>query len=297
MVGTQGDSMHRASRWPVGTFLVVLVATSSLFWAFAWMVASGAWPFGPPKAREWFVTGLMWCPALAALIACTIARTPYARLGTRLPRGRWLGIAYLYPVAYLLVAYAIVWMSGFGSFDPAVFAEDAAKRFPFAGASSTWVAVLATLSIGVLVEMGRSLGEELGWRGLLAPAWTERWGLAVGGLASGLVWGLWHLPLLTAFGFGELPVAYAIGCFLVSIVSLGYVCAWLRQRSRSVWPAVVVHAVHNALMYPLFEMMTGAGERTAYASGETGFALALANVGGALLVWRSTRRIAVLQTR
>jgi uncharacterized protein len=109
------------------------------------------------------------------------------------------------------------------------------------------------------------------------------------------------VPLFVPIGFGALPAGYAIACFLVSTTSLGYVCAWLRWRSNSVWPAVVLHSVHNALLYPLFEMATAPdGDRTAYATGETGFAIALVNVVGALLVWRSRRvargQAAVAQT-
>ena len=275
-------------RGTVAGFFVWLLVLSSLFWALAWVAASGAWTFGAPKAREWFVTGLMWCPGLAALIACATTKTPWRTLGLHLPRGRWLGIGYAYPLAYLVIAYAAIWGLGFGAFDTAAFAQDAGKRWSLAGSNAIVVGVLATLTVGVLVEIGRSLGEEIGWRGLLSPAWTARWGLTIGGAASGLAWGVWHLPLLTAFGFGELPAWYAIALFVLDIVAVGYVCAWLRWRSGSVWPAVVVHSVHNALLYPLFDMnTTPIGTRTAYAVGETGFALAAVNIVFACLVWRS----------
>jgi membrane protease YdiL (CAAX protease family) len=215
-----------------------------------------------------------------------------------LPRGRWLAFAYLYPATYLLAAYAIVWASGFGAFDTTMLAEDAGKRYALpAGLSPVLVATVATATVGVLVEIGRSLGEELGWRGFLSPALSAKRGLEFGGLASGAIWGLWHFPLLIAIGFGTLPAGYALACFLVSTTSLGYVCAWLRWRSRSVWPAVVVHSVHNALLYPVLEMATAPdGDRTQFATGETGFALALVNVVGALAVWRSRRGSSAIRT-
>lgn len=281
---------RRFGRGTLAAFFVWLVVLSSLFWAVAWLAASGAYTFGGAKPREWFVTGLMWCPGLAALIACATTRTSLRALGMRLPRLRWLGIAYLYPLVYLVVAYALVWGLGIGTFDPTAWADDAAKRWSLTGTSAIVTGVLATLTIGVLVEIGRSLGEEIGWRGLLAPAWTARWGLLAGGVGSSVVWGLWHLPLLTAFGFGPVPTWYAVPMFLCVIVPVGYVCAWLRWRSHSVWPAVVVHCVHNALLYPLFDMNTvPAGPGTAYATGETGYALAVVNLIFAAFVWRSTR--------
>jgi membrane protease YdiL (CAAX protease family) len=278
-------------RGTLAAFFAWLVVLSSLFWVVAWLAASGTYTFGGAKSREWFVTGLMWCPGLAALIACATTRTPFAVLGFQLPRLRWLGIAYLYPLAYLVIAYALIWAFGIGGFDATAFAEDAAKRWSLTGTSAIVTGVLALLTIGVLVEVGRSLGEEIGWRGLLSPAFVERWGLLAGGIGSGLVWGLWHLPLLTAFGFGELPTWYAVPMFLCVVAPVGFVCAWLRWASGSVWPAVIVHCVHNALLYPMFDMNTvPAGASTAWATGETGWALAVVNVVFAFFVWRSVHR-------
>ena len=279
-------------RTPVALFLVLLVLSSAVFWWLSWRAASGAWPLQGPKVREWLVTGLMWCPGLSALVACAIARTGWNDLGMALPRARWLGFAFAYPLAYLVAAYLIVWLGGFGTHDPAMVEEDWTKRYALSGkVSPMLVAFLVTATIGVLVETGRSFGEELGWRGFLSPALSARFGLERGGPASGAIWGLWHFPLFLALGFGTLSAPYALTCFLVSTTSLGYVMAWMRERSGSVWPAVLVHCVHNAMLYPIFDMATvPVGERTAYVTGETGFALALVNVVGALLVWRVRRR-------
>ena len=40
-----------------------------------------------------------------------------------------------------------------------------------------------------------ALGEEYGWRGLLWEAWRP-YGIVRANLAIGLVWGLWHAPLI-----------------------------------------------------------------------------------------------------
>jgi membrane protease YdiL (CAAX protease family) len=285
--------MHVArsiGRGTLAAFFTWLLVLSVPLWALAWAWGSGTWTPGVPKAREWFVTAIMWCPGLAALIACATTRTSFGVLGFRLPRAKWLGAAYVYPLAYLVIAYALIWGLGIGTFDASAFLADSEKKWSLTGAAAITAGVLATLTVGVLVEIGRSLGEEIGWRGLLSPALSMRWGLLLGGIVSSIVWGLWHLPLLTAFGFGELPTWYAWLFFMLGIVPLGFVCAWLRWRSRSVWPAVIVHSVHNALLFPFFDMNTApVGTTTAYATGETGFALAAVNLVFAFLVWRSTR--------
>ena len=284
----------RSATWPrVFLFLGLLVLLTSGFWALSWLAALGNWSFGGPKTRELFVTGLMWCPGIAALLACALLRKPLSSLGMRLPRMRYLGLGYAYPVLYLAAAYALIWCLGFGTPDIAPMASDAGKRFTLQGSPALLVVVsiAVTASIGVLVEIGRSLGEELGWRGFLVPELAGRYRLGLAGVLSGLIWGLWHFPLFLASGFGGIPAWYALACFILAIVPLGYVCAWLRWRSGSVWPAVVLHAAHNALLYPVFDAMTMPhGELAGYFIGETGAALAGVNMVGALLLWRATRR-------
>jgi uncharacterized protein len=292
--------VRKVSSRGLTSFMLILVGLSTAFWVLAWLSVSGAWTFGAPKAREWFVTGLMWCPGVAALLACTLDRVPFARLGLRLPRAGWLGMGYLIPLAYLTLAYGIVWVGGFGRFDPSTLAADTSKRYSLdvSPAGLAFVGFAVTASVGVLGEIGRSLGEELGWRGLLSPALVERYGLEVGGLASGAIWALWHMPLLCAYGFGPLPTWYALGCFMVAVISVGYVCAWLRLRSRSVWPAVLLHSTHNALLYAVFDGMTAPiGHVTARATGETGFALAIASASMAVLVWRMHARCGVTRAQ
>lgn len=274
----------------MAVFFATLVVLSLAFWALAWLEAAGAWAPGSREARQWFVTGLMWCPGLAAL-AAVAGNADRALLGLALPRFRWLGVGLAWPLCYIGAAYALVWAAGFGQFDAAPLVEQAQKRHGLDGTAALAVGLLAPATFGVLAEIGRSLGEELGWRGFLAPAWTERWGLEVGGLLSGLVWALWHLPLLLAYGFGDVPTAFAVACFVVDVAALGYACAWLRWRSGSVWPAVLLHAMHNAVLYAVFDLVTTPVDgRTAWAAGEGGFALAAANVAAAAALWACRRR-------
>lgn len=279
--------------WPrVLVFLGWLLLLSSGFWLLTWLAATGRWTFGAPQTREWFVTGLMWCPGIAALLACAGLRKPLASLGLGLPHGRYLGFGYLYPVGYLTLAYAAIWGLEIGTLDAAPLAQEAGRRYSLQAAPVLLAAlsIALTASIGVLAELGRSLGEELGWRGFLVPELCRRYRLELAGVLSGLLWALWHFPLALGGGFGALPAWYALGCFVLTVVSVAYVCAWLRWRSGSVWPAVMLHSVHNALLFPVFDGMTAAnGAVTAYFTGETGIALTVVNLAGALLLWRATR--------
>jgi len=262
----------------IAVFLALTVALTTSFWILSWLSVTGRWQFGGPKIREMFVTGMMWCPGVAAWLTCVFTGKPWRELGLELPAGRYLGIAFGLPLACIAAGYGLLWATGLGTLDVAAFADVARKRFPLPGfsiAGAVMFSFAVTATIGVLAETGRSLGEEIGWRGFLVPELLRRQGLIAAATTSSLAWALWHFPLLIPLG-SETPMVFAMGCFLVMVVSIGFVCAWLRQRSGSLWPAVVVHSVHNAALYAFFDALTvPVGEVGKYAVGETGFACAL----------------------
>jgi membrane protease YdiL (CAAX protease family) len=80
-------------------------------------------------------------------------------------------------------------------------------------------------------------------------------------LASGLIWGLWHVPLVLAgvYAAGPSPVLSA-ALLIVTATSLGYVLARMRLETGSIWPAIVLHAAWNSIIQgPFDEATTGAG--------------------------------------
>jgi membrane protease YdiL (CAAX protease family) len=247
---------------------------------------------GRGEGMRLYVTGLMWCPALAALLACRIGRLPLATLGWRWPPARWLWLSYLLPVAYGLLVYVPVWLLGLGDFGAADYGAYAGKMLGFAPWPA-WVRVLLMIvlqaSAGFVLSCASALGEELGWRGFLAPALLARFGFTGGSCLTGLIWASWHVPVLFWLNYGdETPRAFAMACFTLSLVGISFVCSWLRLRTGSVWPAVVLHASHNVFITPVFSMLTVANARTPWAIDEFGFMLAIVSV--ALGAWAWSKR-------
>jgi membrane protease YdiL (CAAX protease family) len=80
---------------------------------------------------------------------------------------------------------------------------------------------LGTISAVEALIVVLVVGEEIGWRGFLQPRLRGRMGLAAAGLATGVVWVLWHLPLYLApdqgldaflrFTWWVLPLSVAMG--------------------------------------------------------------------------------------
>jgi uncharacterized protein len=71
------------------------------------------------------------------------------------------------------------------------------------------------------------------------------------------------------------------------ILATGAMTAWLRLKSGSVWPAVLLHACHNAVIQWLFDSMTVETGRAAWFAGEFGVALAVISVLFAIPIWRN----------
>jgi membrane protease YdiL (CAAX protease family) len=74
------------------------------------------------------------------------------------------------------------------------------------------------------------------------------------------------------------------------IIATGAMAAWLRLKSGSVWPAVMLHACHNAVIQWLFDSMTVETGRAAWFAGEFGVALAVISILVVIPIWRNGSR-------
>jgi membrane protease YdiL (CAAX protease family) len=60
-------------------------------------------------------------------------------------------------------------------------------------------------------------------------------------LLSGFTWAIWHYPLVFFGGdSGETSLWYSLLCFTILVMALGVISAWLRLRSGSIWPSILL---------------------------------------------------------
>ena len=69
------------------------------------------------------------------------------------------------------------------------------------------------------------------------------------------------------------------------VVSSGFIAAWLRLRSGSLWPAAIYHGAHNMFIQSIFTPLTTDRGHTAWIIDEFGAGLAITSVIGAVFVW------------
>jgi membrane protease YdiL (CAAX protease family) len=258
------------------TYLIVVFALSTPFYIVS-ITANSSGDGASNGLGDLAILGLMWMPALAALVTTFIHQRNIRGLGWSPGKIKYLVLGYLLPIVYAGIAYGIVWVTGLGAYDGTAVAEG--------GGLARFLA--SALTVGVLQSALLTLGEEVGWRGLLVPQMARITTFSRTALITGLFWGLWHVPLIL---FGDYnagtPWWYALLCFTVLIVGMNFAFTWLRLASGSIWPSVIMHASHNLIIQGVFDKLTADTSNTFFFTTEFGVMLAILGVVVALVFAR-----------
>ncbi|MET1036514.1 MAG: CPBP family intramembrane glutamic endopeptidase [Arthrobacter sp.] len=237
----------------------------------SWLIALPLW-FGEGLADPLFplyALAMMSTPAIAALIVARWVECAAPGVEPRIARR--VGLVPLRPLGrlslYLVAAAAIPVLSILGGLligaAAGVYAADvlnvsglrqlmatqastAGVELPELSTSVLVAAQFVNIALGSLINTVPALGEELGWRGWLVPR-LRPLGTAGMILVSGVIWGLWHAPLVL-LGYNYAPAPEWLGLLAMCglTISFGAVLAWLRLASGSVWPAALAHGSLNA---------------------------------------------------
>jgi membrane protease YdiL (CAAX protease family) len=265
-------------------FVLLTAGFSSVFYAL--IIHAGSLGAG----HGMYVTGLMWCPGLAGLITRYRSEGTLANHGWQWGGTRFQVASYLIPLAYAFVVYAVVWITGLGGFYDAEFLHRQSTSFGWTRLPDPVALLLYFVTVGTLGMPGSSasaLGEELGWRGFLVPELAKVTTFAHASLISGIVWSMWHYPLLlfADYNAGTAPW-YGLLCFTVMVIGISFVFAWMRLASGSVWTGMLLHASHNLFIQDIFDPLTLDTGRTKWIIGEFGAGLAIVGVIMAVVLAR-----------
>lgn len=102
-----------------------------------------------------------------------------------------------------------------------------------------------------LINAIPAFGEEVGWRGMLFPTLCEAMSQRKAVLVSGIIWGLWHAPIIAmghnyGTGYPGYPLT-GILTMVIACTSIGCLLSWLRLKTASVWPCALAHGAINAV--------------------------------------------------
>ena len=96
-------------------------------------------------------------------------------------------------------------------------------------------------TFGVTLFLAGGL-EELGWRGFLQPRLQQRFSALHASLGIGVVWGLWHIPMILT-GSGDFTVFWE---YMLNVTAMSVALGWLYNTTEGGLPTVMIaHASHN----------------------------------------------------
>jgi len=104
---------------------------------------------------------------------------------------------------------------------------------------------VAILVLGVVVGVAAGVLEELGWTGFAIPRLLRRHGVVTTGLAVGLLWSLWHVPVVM-WGVGNRAGTIPLAVFVVvdglaGLPAFRVLMVWVYDRTQSVLLAMLMH--------------------------------------------------------
>lgn len=98
--------------------------------------------------------------------------------------------------------------------------------------------------VGILFGVPAGLLEEIGWMGFAFPKMRLRHGMFVSSVLLGLLWSLWHWPVIDYLGTATPHGAYRLPFFLAfagAMTAMRVLIAWLYQNTGSLLLAQLMH--------------------------------------------------------
>ncbi|MCK4643395.1 CPBP family intramembrane metalloprotease [bacterium] len=196
---------------------------------------------------------IMFIPMLSALfVQKVIAKEPIfkgGRLGIRIGKPMYLLLAPLITLVILVIIYAVTVLLNPGLLvTKEMLIENISKaNIPLGNMSLFWAIMLIfalNIIVAPIINLPIILGEEIGWRGFLYPnliAIFKKSGLIIGGI----IWGLWHLPMiLMGLNYPSNPF---LGIFFMMVfcISWGIILQYIYQKSKSILSVGLAHGVMN----------------------------------------------------
>lgn len=214
----------------------------------------------------------MFVPALSVLLTRVVTREGFADVWIRphfKGNVRHYLAAWLLPPALVAVGAAIYFLCFPSNFAPSMHSAidsmnalaGAERQMSYDAARPILFGQLALSVVAApILNCVACFGEEWGWRGYLLPRTLEfidyeksprAWKLALLMVVNGVIWGLWHAPLIAAghnYGTdyaGQPWLGIAAMCLFT--FSLGVLFSYWSWKSHSCLPGVVGHGAVNGI--------------------------------------------------
>ena len=213
--------------WRITAFLLAAFAGAWLIWGVAWLLDA----FDTSSSGQLFVAVGAFSPAIASIVVRRLSGEGFGDAGLRLKfrrHARYYLVAWLLPLPVLGVVIVVA----------------VALGLPVAHRDVSLAPVLTAL-VATLLATPLFFGEEMGWRGYLQIRLFAGRRPLLAAVITGLVWGVFHLPVILAGFEGYENIALGVAVFPVFTVLLSVIFGWLRERADSIWVTCLAHSASN----------------------------------------------------
>ena len=152
-------------------------------------------------------------------------------------------LALLYVALYIPRVFLPVIIEGVANNNLSEFFTEYAQLFK----QPLFYASIVSLPFNYLMTIVAFFGEEYGWRYFLQPIMQKKFGMKLGVILLGVVWGLWHLPVDTMF-YTEDSVPQMIVGQIITCVSIGIFFGFVYLKTNNIWICVAMHFLNNNLI-------------------------------------------------
>jgi hypothetical protein len=216
----------------------------------------------PQLYGQLVIAGVMWVPTVATIvtikwITCESFAITNFRIGSWKP---YLISALIVPACFMFI-YALTWLLGLGKPDwqltgfRALMTSTNARITTMPSSALILPALfLSSLVIGPTLNGIFGFGEEFGWRGYLLPKLMPL-GQPKAYTILGVIWGLWHAPLIiVGFNYPGYPVWGIIG-MMVLTTTFGIYINEMTLQNRSSILAGWIHGTFNGQGYGIWRIL------------------------------------------
>jgi membrane protease YdiL (CAAX protease family) len=240
-----------------------------------------------------YVGALMISPALAAFITLKIKKRPIASLPWSLKDLKYLKYSYFTPILYVSIAYVLIWLFGFGNLINTEVIAQWSDELGIAESNKTLVTIVMIfllLTVGVIKNLGATLGEEIGWRGFFIFELRKVMSFKSLTIISGVIWAIYHFPIINLiYGNGQNLLLH-ISAFTIMIIGMSVILAYYTFKSNSLWPAAIYHSVHNIYIQKICTPLTITNDNTTFWIDEYGFMIPIVTTIFAVYFWRKAKK-------
>lgn len=220
---------------------------------------------------QYVIILVMWVPALATILTIKlITHEGFSMANIRI--GSWqpyLTAGLIIPACFLVI-YGLTWILGLGqpdwnfSYFQSLFSTAGVAVPALPSPIVLWLGLFfASLIVAPFINGLIAYGEELGWRGYLLPKLLPL-GKSRAYIWLGIIWGLWHLPLILVGFIYPGYTSWGILMFIALTTAFGIYINELTLRYRRSILAGWIHGVFNsqrfgvwALLFPVVNPLLG----------------------------------------